>query len=74
MRAADGAVEVVRIDPTTSVRACRSSATSSRAGLCGSGLVDAVSELVRAGLLDPSGRFVTDEARREIAPAASPTG
>ncbi len=37
-------------------------------GLCGSGLVDAVSELVRAGLLDSSGRFVTDEQAAEIAP------
>ena len=37
-------------------------------GLCGSGLVDAVSELVRAGLLDASGRFVTDERAAEIAP------
>jgi uncharacterized 2Fe-2S/4Fe-4S cluster protein (DUF4445 family) len=38
-------------------------------GLCGSGLVDAVAELVGAGLLDHSGRFVTDEAAAEIAPA-----
>jgi uncharacterized 2Fe-2S/4Fe-4S cluster protein (DUF4445 family) len=30
--------------------------------------VDAVSELHRAGLLDHSGRFVTDERAREIAP------
>jgi len=38
-------------------------------GLCGSGLVDAVSELVRVGLLDASGRFVPDEKAGEIAPA-----
>jgi uncharacterized 2Fe-2S/4Fe-4S cluster protein (DUF4445 family) len=37
-------------------------------GLCGSGLVDAVSELVRSGLLDSSGRFVTDERAKELAP------
>ena len=30
-------------------------------GLCGSGLVDAVAELVKVGLLDGSGRFVPDE-------------
>ena len=30
-------------------------------GLCGSGLVDCVAELVRAGVLDHSGRFVPDE-------------
>ncbi len=29
--------------------------------MCGSGLVDAVAELVRSGLLDNSGRFIPDE-------------
>ena len=38
-------------------------------GLCGSGLVDAVAELVTVGLLDHSGRFVPDERRPRIAPA-----
>ena len=32
-------------------------------GLCGSGLVDAVAELVRVGLIDGSGRFVTGRGR-----------
>ena len=41
-------------------RACRSSATCDAQGLCGSGLVDAVAELVRVGLLDASGRFIPD--------------
>ena len=31
------------------------------AGICGSGLVDAVAELVHCGLLDHSGRFIPDE-------------
>ena len=39
-------------------------------GLCGSGLVDAVAELVRVGLLDASGRFVPEEtAAATVAPA-----
>jgi uncharacterized 2Fe-2S/4Fe-4S cluster protein (DUF4445 family) len=37
-------------------------------GLCGSGLVDAVASLVGTGLLDHSGRFVTDEVAEQIAP------
>jgi uncharacterized 2Fe-2S/4Fe-4S cluster protein (DUF4445 family) len=37
-------------------------------GLCGSGLVDAVAELVKVGLLDATGRFVTDERAAEIMP------
>jgi Uncharacterized metal-binding protein len=31
-------------------------------------LVDAVAELVRVGLIDASGRFVSDEVAREVAP------
>jgi uncharacterized 2Fe-2S/4Fe-4S cluster protein (DUF4445 family) len=34
------------------------------AGICGSGLVDAVAELVGAGILDHSGRFVPDSSPR----------
>jgi uncharacterized 2Fe-2S/4Fe-4S cluster protein (DUF4445 family) len=41
-------------------------------GLCGSALVDAASELVRAGLLDHSGRFVSDETARELHPGLAP--
>ncbi len=69
MRAADGAVEVVKIDPDVEggVR-LQVIGDVEPLGLCGSGLVDAVSELHRAGLLDHSGRFVTDERAREIAP------
>ena len=37
-------------------------------GLCGSGLVDAVAELVRLKLIDSSGRFVPDEEAVRIAP------
>ena len=42
-------------------------------GICGSGLVDCVAELVGAGVLDHSGRFVPDEDAAEIAPC-SPRG
>jgi len=38
------------------------------AGLCGSGLVDAVTGLVSLGLLDQSGRLVPDEQAAALAP------
>ncbi len=69
MRAADGAIEVVRIkDDAIELDVIGG---VEPLGLCGSGLVDAASELVRAGLLDSSGRFVPDEVAAEIAPALS---
>ncbi len=77
MRAADGAVEVVRID--TTIEGGGNGGVEGGVelqvigdvepqGICGSGLVDAVSELVRAGLLDATGRFVTAERAAQIAP------
>jgi uncharacterized 2Fe-2S/4Fe-4S cluster protein (DUF4445 family) len=70
MRAADGAIEVVRLLGDAPVELEVIGDVAPR-GLCGSGLVDAVAELVRVGLLDGSGRFVTEEAAAEIAPAVA---
>ena len=64
MRAAAGAIEVVRIgtdDVSVQVIANVDEAEAAPVGLCGSGLVDAVAELVRVGLLDVSGRFMAQE-------------
>ncbi len=69
MRAADGAIEVVALSPDEpEVRLSVIGDVAPR-GLCGSGLVDAVAELVRIGLLDASGRFVPEQVAKEIAPA-----
>ncbi len=68
MRAADGAIEVVRLDPAAGeVRLSVIGDVEAR-GLCGSGLVDAVAELVRVGLLDATGRFVPVETAATVAP------
>ena len=56
MRAADGAIEGVKIvDGEVELTVI---GDVEAVGLCGSGLVDAVAELVGAGILDHSGRFV----------------
>jgi uncharacterized 2Fe-2S/4Fe-4S cluster protein (DUF4445 family) len=59
MRAADGAIEGVRIEGDELT--LQVIGDQAPVGICGSGLVDAVAELVGAGLLDHSGRFVPDE-------------
>lgn len=66
MRAAPGAIEKVEIDrKTLDVRFkvigsnkwnTQSSAVKAR-GICGSGIIDALAEMVRAGIIDQGGRF-----------------
>ena len=67
MRAADGAIEAVTITPDGDLNLTVIGDTEPR-GLCGSGLVDAVTALVEAGLLDGSGRFVPAEDASRITP------
>ncbi len=62
MRASDGAIEAVKIaggEPVLTVIG-----DVEPTGICGSGLVDAVAELVGAGILDHSGRFVAGSSPR----------
>jgi uncharacterized 2Fe-2S/4Fe-4S cluster protein (DUF4445 family) len=59
MRAATGAIEAVRIEGDE--LELQVIGDVAPAGICGSGLVDAVAELARAGLIDPSGRFLAEE-------------
>jgi uncharacterized 2Fe-2S/4Fe-4S cluster protein (DUF4445 family) len=62
MRAAEGAIEGVRIvDDEVRLTVI---GDVEPAGLCGSGLVDAVAELVAAGILDHSGRYVVGSSER----------
>ncbi|MEO7070554.1 MAG: ASKHA domain-containing protein [Nostocoides sp.] len=72
MRASDGAIETVRIaaepvEGESPVVLGVIGDTLPR-GLCGSGLVDIVAELVKVGLLDSSGRFIPDDAAAQELP------
>jgi uncharacterized 2Fe-2S/4Fe-4S cluster protein (DUF4445 family) len=73
MRAADGAIEVVKVTEDGRLE-LQVIGDVKPVGLCGSGLVDTVAELVKVGLLDASGRFVTDDAAVGIAAAAGAPG
>jgi uncharacterized 2Fe-2S/4Fe-4S cluster protein (DUF4445 family) len=59
MRAADGAIESVYIDrdevKIEVIGNCRAK------GICGSGLIDAVAQMLKAGIIDTSGRFTDPE-------------
>jgi len=67
MRATNGAIEKVVMAGDL----CLNVIGNTRpAGLCGSGLIDTVAELLRTGLLDPTGRLRTpDELPSDAAPA-----
>jgi uncharacterized 2Fe-2S/4Fe-4S cluster protein (DUF4445 family) len=67
MRASDGAIEGVKLRPDGIDLAVIGDVAP--IGMCGSGLVDCVAELVTLGLLDHSGRYVDDETAAQLAPA-----
>jgi uncharacterized 2Fe-2S/4Fe-4S cluster protein (DUF4445 family) len=67
MRAADGAIEGVKIDGDSLTLQVIGDVEPT--GLCGSGVVDVVAELVHNGLLDHSGRFAEVEAVAAERPA-----
>ncbi len=74
MRAAPGAIERVRVDPTTLEVRFRvigeprwsdewtkdEPPVEKARGICGSGIIEALAELFKAGVIDRSGRFVAD--------------
>jgi uncharacterized 2Fe-2S/4Fe-4S cluster protein (DUF4445 family) len=59
MRATDGAIEGVQLGDTVELQVIGGDVPAQ--GICGSGLVDAVAQLLLAGLLDHSGRMKTSE-------------
>src|SRR5712691_9416014 len=68
MRAADGAIESVELSGAGGGVELKVIGDCDPVGLCGSGLVDAVASLISAGLLDRSGRFVSEEQAAQVAP------
>ncbi len=58
MRATEGAVESLRIDPVTFEPSLGVIGNSKPAGICGSGMIDAVTEMFLTGVIDQKGKFV----------------
>ncbi len=64
MRATRGAVESIEIDKDTMEPKLTIIGDGAKpAGLCGSGLIDAISELFRCGIISPKGKFIRDGKR-----------
>lgn len=64
MRAGEGAIEHVRFDDELSLEVVGGGQPR---GICGSGLLDLVSELVRTGLVNPRGRLQTHDRVNNLA-------
>ena len=69
MRAAPGAIEVVQIDPESKEPRYKVIGKTEwhadlkkvdAKGICGSGIIEVVAEMFKAGIIDKSGRFVKD--------------
>ena len=76
MRAAAGAVEKVSIEKDSkgnNLIAIKTIDNASPVGLCGSGLIDAVATLLDVGIIEPSGRMLSQEEAEEEGIAASIT-
>ncbi|WP_449240583.1 ASKHA domain-containing protein [Desulfoscipio gibsoniae] len=75
MRAEPGAVYQVRIDPDTRQVHYRTIDGRKAVGICGSGLVDCLAELMLAGVIDRAGKFRGADKSFVVVPAAdSATG
>jgi uncharacterized 2Fe-2S/4Fe-4S cluster protein (DUF4445 family) len=66
MRASRGAIERVRINPTSFEPMIFTVAKTTPAGICGSGLIDIVAGLLETGLIDQKGKFKKDTGTKRI--------
>ena len=66
MRATEGAVESVRIAPDTLEPELGVIGHGRPVGICGSGMIDAITEMFLAGIIDRKGRIVKDAASARI--------
>lgn len=64
MRATTGAIEAVKIDPTTYEPFINIIGDVTPQGICGSGMIDAISEMFLTGIIDQKGKFVTGKTNR----------
>ncbi len=68
MRATRGAIEKVLIDPLTYEPTIMTIGRAKPKGICGSGMIDALAEMLRAGIIDQNGKIKRDLPTERIRP------
>lgn len=65
MRATDGAIEACTIDPVTMEPTLKiiGDEGTKPVGMCGSGIIDVISELYRCNMISPKGKFIREGER-----------
>jgi uncharacterized 2Fe-2S/4Fe-4S cluster protein (DUF4445 family) len=64
MRATSGAIECVKIDAATLEPVISTIGESNPIGICGSGMIDVVSEMFLTGIIDQKGKFISGKTHR----------
>jgi len=60
MRAAPGAIEGILIDPDTFEPMIRTIDSKPAMGICGSGIINIISQMLKIGILNQNGKYATD--------------
>ncbi len=66
MRATEGAIESIRIDPATKEPSFTVIGGTLPRGICGSGMIDAISEMYLSGVIDQRGKLIREAAPSRI--------
>ncbi len=66
MRATEGAIESFNIDPKTFEPSFNVIGNGEPIGICGSGMIDAISEMFLTGIIDQKGKFVREVKTNRI--------
>jgi uncharacterized 2Fe-2S/4Fe-4S cluster protein (DUF4445 family) len=71
MRAAPGAIEGILIDPETFEPMIKTIDSKPALGICGSGIINIISQLLKIGVLNRNAKFSTDLNTKRIRPGRS---
>lgn len=66
MRATEGAIESVMINPQTFEASLGVIGNGKPLGICGSGMIDSITEMFLAGIIDRKGKFIKDLSTEKI--------